>query len=689
MIERVSKTDTSTTHGASAEGSDRERGAEAALRTSELALKSVERVAHLGHWAWHIASNRLEWSEEMFRIFGIDPLGFTGDLATVVAKAIHPEDRDAVERANRSVTENGKPEPLEYRVVLPDGTVRVVWGEAGELLKDREGHPAILTGIVQDVTARKQVEAAQREAERASAHSHELLANLAQLVPGVIYEYRLYPDGRSAFPYASPGMKDIYEVTPEEVREDATPVFGRIHPDDLDRVAASIMENSRTLETFYSEFRVCLPRQGLRWRWCEAHPVRTEDGGTLWRGIISDITDRKKAEEERAKLQEQLHQSQKIESVGRLAGGIAHDFNNMLGVILGYTDLAMEQLDPNLPVHADLKEVRKAAQRSADLTRQLLAFARKQPSTPKVLDLNETVAGMLTMLQRLIGENVQIELVRATALWPVRVDPTQIDQILANLCVNGRDAITGAGKLTIETRNCTVDEERGALRAEVVPGDYVRLAVSDDGVGMNEDVREHLFEPFFTTKKMGEGTGLGLATVHGIVKQNLGFIEVESEPGAGTTFAIHLPRHSAHGDAARPPDSAEPGAPGRGTILLVEDEPAVLNLTRRMLEQLGYEVLTAGTPGEALVLAREHQGPLDLLLTDVVMPQINGRELATSLRASHPQLKRLFMSGYTADMIAHQGVVDEGLDFIQKPFSSRALAAKLRQVLTGSGGAGR
>jgi CheY-like chemotaxis protein len=374
--------------------------------------------------------------------------------------------------------------------------------------------------------------------------------------------------------------------------------------------------------------------------------------------------------------------------VGRLAGGVAHDFNNMLGVILGHTEMALEQVDPAQPLHAGLTEIRNAATRSADLTRQLLAFARKQTIAPQVLDLNETVAGMLTMLKRLIGEDIDLHWQMEADLWPVRVDPSQIDQILANLCVNARDAISGVGKLTIELGNRTFDEDFCAAHAGLVPGEYVLLAVSDDGCGMDKETLSHLFEPFFTTKGMGQGTGLGLATVYGIVKQNHGFIDVSSEPGRGTTFKIYLPRDVGKAGPARRESAPEPLLRGQETILLVEDEPAILKMTKMMLERQNYTVLAARTPGEAIALAREHAGEIHLLVTDVVMPEMNGRDLAKNVMSLYPHVKRLFMSGHTANVIAHDSVLNEGMHFMQKPFSMKDLAVKVREALGGNGSGG-
>jgi len=384
---------------------------------------------------------------------------------------------------------------------------------------------------------------------------------------------------------------------------------------------------------------------------------------------------------EREKMESRLIQAQKMEAVGRLAGGVAHDFNNLLNVILGYVDLSLMKLTPSDPIHGNLQQIRKAGQRSADLTRQLLAFARKQTIAPRVLDLNETVAGMLKILMRLIGEDIDLLWKPAPDLWPLNMDPAQIDQILANLVVNSRDAISGVGRIIIETGAAEFDRPFCEANPGFVPGHYVVLAVSDDGCGIDKENLSQLFEPFFTTKEVGKGTGLGLATVYGIVKQNSGFINVYSEPGKGTTFRIYLPRHEA--EPAPVTEAADPveRPKGRETVLLVEDEAALLGLTAMMLEELGYTVVAAGTPGRALRLAEGFGGEIDLLLTDVVMPEMNGRTLRQRLTAVRPGLRCLFMSGYTANAIAHHGVLDEGVAFLQKPFTLQALAVKLREVL--------
>ena len=418
------------------------------------------------------------------------------------------------------------------------------------------------------------------------------------------------------------------------------------------------------------------------WMWVRGERENDSAGNTigLW-GAAQDITERKRAEKEKEDLEGKLRQALKMEAVGRLAGGVAHDFNNMLSVIIGQAEMSLEGVDPSQPLYANLEEIKNAGMRSADLTRQLLAFARKQTVAPKVLNLNKTVGGMTLMLQRLIGENIDLAWLPYRNLWQVKMDPSQIDQILANLCVNARDAIADVGKITIETGNAVFDETYCNDHVGFLPGEYVLLVVSDNGCGMTPETMGNIFEPFFTTKESGKGTGLGLATVYGVVKQNNGFVNVYSEPGQGTTFRIYLPRHLTKTAHASEKTLPPPLGRGHETILLVEDEPAILRMTTMMLERLGYTVVAAKTPGDAISLAHEYTGMIDLLVTDVVMPEMNGRDLAKNILSFYPNLKRLFMSGYTANVIAHHGVLDEGVNFIQKPFSRENLGAKVREVL--------
>ena len=581
---------------------------------------------------------------------------------------IHPDDREKVlDRHVRRLGGESVPTSYEFRIVTAEGAEK--WLQIKSKIIQWDGVPSSLS-FVDNVTDRKRAEDELRASESRFRHYFELpLIGFAITAPGKgwievndklceILGYR---------------REELYrltwaDLTPGEDLAEEEAVYGRILKGEAE---------SHTLEKRYIR-KDGTVIQAMVSSIC----VRKPDGAAdYFVALVQDITDRRRAEEEREMLQAQLAQAQKMESVGRLAGGVAHDFNNMLGVILGHAELAMRGVDRSHPVFDRLQQIHKAAERSADLTRQLLAFARKQTVAPRVLDLNETVEGMLKMLRRLIGEDIDLVWLPGKNLKPVWVDPSQIDQILANLCVNARDAIGDRGKVTIETGNVVFDEAGCAGHAGCVPGDYVMLAVSDDGCGIDREILDRLFDPFFTTKGVGKGTGLGLATVYGIVKQNEGCIDVRSEIGRGSTFRIYLPRSQGKAEQLREDESTETTAPGHETILLVEDEAAVLDMCRIMLESLGYRVLPAATPGEAMRIAREYAGEIHLLMTDVVMPEMNGRDLAKNILTLYPNVKRLFMSGYTDDVIAHRGILDEGVHLIQKPFDMNKLAARLREAM--------
>ncbi len=533
----------------------------------------------------------------------------------------------------------------------------------------------VLVGVFRDISERKKTEAAlKQERDR----NQKYLDTVQTIMVALDAQGRItminrkgcellgYNEqellGRNWFETCLPqpmGMEKVY------------PVFRRIMSGDLKSVE------------YFENAVLCRDGQSRLIAWRNAN-LTDEDGriiGTLSSG--EDITARKQTEAEHEKLQSQLLQAQKMEFVGRLAGGVAHDFNNMLQAILGNIELALPEAPAGSAIRKNLESAHKAARRSADLTGQLLAFARKQAVMPRVLNLNDAITAMLKMLQRMIGEDIDLAWMPKSGLWLVKMDPAQIDQILANLFVNARDAIAGVGKITIETGNRTFDKDSTRLQPEAMPGEYVLLAVSDNGCGMEKDVLEHIFEPFFTTKEVGRGTGLGLATVYGIVKQNNGFINVYSEPGRGTTFKIYLPRH-AQAFAEITTISAPQPPHGKGEIILiVEDEASILETAKAMLEKLGYMVLTAAKPSDALKLAETYAGKIDLLLTDVIMPQMNGRLLVEQIRAVQSGLKCLFMSGYTADAVARHGVLEESVSFIQKPFSYAELGQKVRLTLEG------
>ncbi|MDX9745130.1 MAG: ATP-binding protein [Syntrophales bacterium] len=419
------------------------------------------------------------------------------------------------------------------------------------------------------------------------------------------------------------------------------------------------------------------------WYRCIDKTIPWPDGRLVRYEMAIDITDRKMAEQEREKLWEELAHAQKMESIGRLAGGIAHDYNNMLAVIFGHTNMALGRLKPDSPLYNDLRMIKEAAERSAALTRQLLIFSRKQNVFPQLLDLNEAVEKTTRMLSRLVDENIDLIWKPGKRAGRVRIDPLQLDQILLNLFTNAHDAVGDTGRIIIETGTAELDDTFCASRAGCTPGEYAMFTVSDNGCGMDDRVLSQLFEPFFTTKESGKGTGMGLSIVYGIVRQNGGFIDVSSIPGRGTTFHVYLPCCTE--DIRAETFSEKTGAPatagGNLTILLVDDEAMIRDIAHRMLERLGYTVMPASTPVEAIRLAREYAGTIDLLLADVVLPGINGRELADALLAIHPRMKTLFVSGYSANIIPYHGLPDNRLHFLQKPFSMKALAIKIREAL--------
>jgi len=383
---------------------------------------------------------------------------------------------------------------------------------------------------------------------------------------------------------------------------------------------------------------------------------------------------------ERKQLERQLLQAQKMEAVGRLAGGVAHDFNNMLTAILGNTGLLLEGLPTLSPLRPEIEEIKKAAESAAGLTRQLLAFSRKQPQDIRVLDLNDLVTDIQKLLRRLLGEDIEVVTKLAKALGPVRADASQLEQVIVNLAVNARDAMPEGGRLTIETINADLDDSYVREHVPVQPGPYVMLAMSDTGTGMSAETLSHVFEPFFTTKDPGKGTGLGLATVYGIVKQSGGYVWCYSEPGQGTSFKMYLPRVEAQVDR-RAPRGAARATRGTETVLVVEDETALRTLVRRLLERHGYKVLEAPTAAAASELARDHAGPIHLLLADVVLPGTGGRPLADELLLLRTELRVLFMSGYTEEVIAHRGMIAANTAFINKPFTAEGLVVKVREVL--------
>jgi two-component system cell cycle sensor histidine kinase/response regulator CckA len=565
-----------------------------------------------------------------------------------------PEDRHQYQQL---LERSGNVHDFEFRAVRKDGSQ--IWvSNSTRACYDPDGRLVRYEGTVKDITARR---LAQAERER-------LLSAIEQAG-----EMFLITDAQGVIRYVNPAFERITGYTKAET------------------VGCNprLLKSGQQDPSFYRDLWQTIS-SGRTWQGRLVN--RCKDGTLITEeATISPVIDAqgrivhyvavKRDITEHLRLADQFQQAQKMESVGRLAGGVAHDFNNMLGVILGYTELALDKVDPADSLHDDLTQIASAARRSHDITRQLLAFARKQTISPKVIDMNATVEGTLKMLRHLIGEDINLIWKPGSGLWPIKIDPSQLDQILANLCVNARDALSDVGVIVIETRTVTLDQAYCADHRGFVPGQYVKLAVSDNGCGMDKAILANIFDPFFTTKAVGQGTGLGLATVYGIVKQNEGFINVYSEPGHGTTFKIYLPRHEGATTEGQNAQAVQIPRGNGETILVVEDDASILKLATSILKNQGYAVLSANTPAEALAQAERHGGRLDLLFTDVVMPEMNGRELANQVHALCPDCRTLFMSGYTADIIAHRGVLDEGVHFIQKPFSSQGLAVAVQNVL--------
>lgn len=552
------------------------------------------------------------------------------------------------------------------KIVTKTGELRdVIWSNV--ITKDVQGDIFDVTSLGMDYTDQKLAEDALKVSEEKfhkAFHSAPVLMSISTLEDG------RYLEVNTAFVNATGyGRETTLGKTSTEIGFIASEDRSKI----LETLKSERLVSNLELELTHAD--------GSKFTCLYSAEIINVEGKKRLLSIASDITEQKQVEAEKEKLYSQLLQAQKMESVGRLAGGVAHDFNNNLSVIQGYTQIALEEMNENDSHYRNLKEVLDAAKRSGALTRQLLAFARKQTISPQVLDLNDTVEGMLRMLRRLIGENIELAWHPGHNLWEIKMDPAQIDQILANLCVNARDAINDVGKVTIKTQNAVLDEVFCSEHAGSAPGEYTMLVLIDNGSGMDKTTLEQIFEPFFTTKGIGEGTGLGLSTVYGIVKQNNAFLNVYSKPGKGSRFEIYIPRCQKDCIAKRP-DHLEQIPKGHGeTILLVEDDHTVLDLSRTMLEKLGYEVIGTKDPNEVTKILREYPGKIHLLMTDVVMPQMNGNELVKQMAKVYPDIQTLFMSGYTADVIARQGILDEGMNFIEKPFSMNQLGCKVREVL--------
>ncbi len=580
-----------------------------------------------------------------------------GRTAAELGMWIHPEVRITLIKALHA---QGRVLDFDFLFRAKSGEER--FGVLSAEIIQVGGEPCLLANIRDDTERRR--------AEQALVATQQQYESLVNSVDGIVWE----ADARTLrFTFVSRQAEKLLGYPAEQWLQEHDFWANHIHPEDRKWAVESCLRATAEQHDHNFEYRMLAADGRTLWLRDMVNVVLDGQVSRL-RGLMVDVTQQRE-------MEQQLRQSQKMEAVGQLAGGVAHDFNNLLMVIRGYGELMLDRLEPNSVVRTQAEGIMQAAQRASSVTRQLLAFSRKQVLSPKVLDLNAVVGEVSKMLLRLIGEDIELETVKASRLWRVKADPGQIEQVIVNLAVNARDAMPKGGKLTIETRNVELDNTYARHHISVQPGPYVLLAVTDNGLGMDAETRSRVFEPFFTTKEQGKGTGLGLATVYGIVKQSGGYIWVYSEPGQGSTFKVYLPRVTEAAESEAAAGTRSKPALASETVLLVEDEEGVRTVVRGFLEVRGYRVLEAADGPAAIRLASHQNGPIHLLLTDMVMPSMNGPELAERILEKHPSVKVLYMSGYTPGGARHNHNLDLQAAFLEKPFSGEALGKKLREVL--------
>jgi two-component system cell cycle sensor histidine kinase/response regulator CckA len=631
--------------------------AQSLLRSDEV-LRLALSVAGVGVWELDVASNRMRWSDTSGRLSEWRASALEGGFDDLL-KLLHPDDRENVRVALSAAFSDDSPSgtyEVETRYANPGEAPR--WFHVkGQLLRDAAGKPSRMVGVVSDVTARKQVEVALLASESRLRRA-QVLAHLGTYE---VHTPALEPD------FWSDETFRILGRAPADGEVGLELFLAEIVvPEDRALVEQTVRAGAEELRPWDVQFSLARPSGEIRRVRSVGEPIRNEATGVVKLvGTLLDIT-------ETRELEDQVVQLQKLEAVGRLAGGVAHDFNNLLTVIATYCDLALARLAPDDPVHEMVRAIRGSGRRAAMLTRQLLAFSRRTVVSPVVLDLNELLLDREELLRRVVGEDVALVLRLDAAPCPISADPTQLEQVLLNLVLNARDAMLAGGNVTVSTRNL------GPPRADAPE---ILLTVEDTGIGMPEETRARVFEPFFTTKEVGRGSGLGLPVVFGIVQQSGGRIELESEPGQGATFRIFLPRSEVPLAARGAERDAPSLAPGTGTVLVVEDEERVRSLACAALESAGYRVLRADGSRSALFLSENLRDRIDLLVTDVVLPEIGGRELAGHLRVKRPDLKVLFVSGYTDDVLLRKGIRRAESHFLPKPFTAASLTRKVRDVL--------
>ena len=627
-------------------------------------LLETQEIAGIGSWDWYVEANAVVWTPELYRIHGLDPDGFAGSYEAFLA-LVHPEDRTATQQNILRVLETGEPFVHEHRILLPSGEVRTLESR-GRADRDADGKVVKLTGTCQDISERLRAEDELRRA-------HESYRSLIEAIPAISYIDALGSKVKTIF--VSPQVEDILGYPPGHVG----PGFwaGRIHPDEREVVVASRRNAYRRGEDFSCEYRVLTADGHSVWIDDRAVIVRDEAGTPIFaQGIMYDVSERKR-------LEDRLVQSQKMDALGRLAGGIAHDFNNLLTVILGNTQLLVD--DPADPheTRSGLLEIQEAAQLGAELVRQLLGFTRLREGLPGVIDLGHIVRSTRGLLRRVIGEDVSLSTEVPEGRFPIRIDISQMTQVILNLVVNAREAMPAGGSIKVEVLELASPEEAGpgfvVGGGSQADGPFAVLRVTDSGTGMDESVRTHVFEPFFTTKQRGStgGTGLGLSTVYGIVTRAEGFMSVASEPGTGTAISAFFPLRADEEDVVViPEETSHHGSSGR--VLVVEDDERVRHITSSLLRRSGYEVIEAGDGFSGLEAARGER--VDVLLTDVVMPGMDGKALASRVLEIQPTAAVLFMSGY-AEQLTTSDIQRSGVGFIQKPFSKDELEERLEEVM--------
>jgi len=647
-----------------------EARAEMALRESQQRLLEAQRVARIGSFEIFVDRQPLAWSDQMFALFGLDGQA-TQPTLEFFFRLIHPDDVPLYRLEVERTLETGRGYRIEFRGRHADGHWRH-FETIATATRDSDGAIAGLRGTVQDISDR----VAAREQLRQLADRLELAHRASK---SGVWDWDVSADKLDWDDWTLA----IYGLSREDFAGSFDAWRKCVHPEDVAATEQRVRRAMRDSSDFETRFRVIHPNGRVRHVRAVGYIVRDSQGSPVRMiGTDTDITEQVEAEQERERLQNELLRAQRLDSIGRLAGGIAHDFNNMLAVIIGNTECAKQASDLSEETRRELELVLDAAERATEMTSQLLSFARQKPAEPVSLDVGHSLEKMVHMVRRLIPENVDLAFEPEPDVWRVQIDPSHLDQIVANLCLNARDAIEEYGAIHVSVSNQPLEHPDSAALAELEPGDYVRLSVRDTGCGMDEETLGQVFDPFFTTKGAAKGTGLGLSTVYGIVNQNGGCIRVSSKPGSGTTFDVYLPRHRAEQPGERESDDGGPAPPPHGTetVLVVEDEPSILALTKMMLERLGYRALTSASSSEALTIARQRGTELDLLLSDIVMPEMNGFELAERMTDIVPGLQCLFMSGYAPESLdkypngpSHR--------ILRKPFRLHDFAVAVRETL--------